>query len=205
LTPRSGRLRSTLDERQIVSRHSDKVVPNQAIAAVPNQTIVLSRECDTLIGHVVASIRGMERAQEARLSDPTDGALAVIGACHMLGGSGSGAAEGMLVASALNMLTTRTKVTTVICVQAAGAELFVRHTNLTPDALRIHLSPVFVALRRSTDQPPSRAQPVAEVQADDVISKLATLSGLLDRGLIDRTEFDRLKAQALSEPSTEQS
>jgi hypothetical protein len=42
LTPRSGRLRSTLDERQIVSRQSDKVVPNQAIAVVPNQTIILT-------------------------------------------------------------------------------------------------------------------------------------------------------------------
>jgi hypothetical protein len=43
LTPRSGRLRSTLDERQILSRQSDKVVPSQAIAAVPNQTIVPKR------------------------------------------------------------------------------------------------------------------------------------------------------------------
>jgi hypothetical protein len=42
LTPLSGRLQSTLDERQIVSRQPDKVVPNQAIAVVPNQAIVPS-------------------------------------------------------------------------------------------------------------------------------------------------------------------
>jgi hypothetical protein len=38
-----SRLRSTLDERQILSRQSDKVVASQAIAVVPNQTIVISQ------------------------------------------------------------------------------------------------------------------------------------------------------------------
>jgi hypothetical protein len=203
----------------------------------------------------------MELAQQpGGLTHPAQGALAVIGDCHVLGGSGvvffagetlslifrddellvrsvggreqriaydaisaleiggpgvqrsgggfygggfglSDAVEGMLVASALNMLTTRTKVTTVICVQTADAELFVRHTTLTPDGLRIHLSAVFVTLRGRPHQTSGLPQQAAEPQADDVISKLATLSGLLDRGLIDRTEFDRLKGQTLGESS----
>jgi hypothetical protein len=51
------------------------------------------------------------------------------------GGFGlEGAAEGMLIASALNLLTTRTKVTTVICLQTPSAELFLQHTTETPDA-----------------------------------------------------------------------
>jgi len=40
LTPLPGRLRSTLDERQIVSRQPDKVVLNETITVVPNQTII---------------------------------------------------------------------------------------------------------------------------------------------------------------------
>lgn len=45
------------------------------------------------------------------------------------GFGGSGAAEGMLVPAALNMLTTRTKVDTVICVQTPEAELFVHNAR----------------------------------------------------------------------------
>lgn len=141
---------------------------------------------------------------DARISYSTISALEIGGPGAQRTGGGfygggfglTGAAEGMLVASALNMLTTRTHVTTVICLQTADAELFVRHTKLTPDALRIRLSSVFVRLRAATDWQ-ATPRPVAGADNEDIISKLDKLSGLLDRGLIDRAEFDRLKAQML--------
>ena len=110
------------------------------------------------------------------------------------GGFGlEGAAEGMLIASALNLLTTRTKVTTVICLQTPSAELFLQHTTETPDALRIRLSQVFNILRQrvpaANDSKPSGDE--------HVVDRLAKLADMLDRGLLNREEFDRLKSELL--------
>jgi hypothetical protein len=56
------------------------------------------------------------------------------------GGFGlAGAAEGMLIASALNLLSTRRTIDTVICLQTEVAELFVHDDRTRADALRIAL------------------------------------------------------------------
>ena len=70
------------------------------------------------------------------------------------GGSGvTGAAEGMLVAAALNLLapTASTTVSTVVCLMTSSAELFLHTSSETPDDLRMRLSPVFSVLRRAGD------------------------------------------------------
>ena len=71
------------------------------------------------------------------------------GGGFMGGGFGiAGAAEGMLVASALNLMTTRTTISTVVCLKTKSAELFLHTSSQTPDALRMRLSPVFTILRQ---------------------------------------------------------
>jgi hypothetical protein len=111
------------------------------------------------------------------------------------GGFGiDGAAEGMLIASALNMLTTRAKVDTVICLRTSSAELFVHHGTETPDALRMRLSQVFNILR-------ARAAPLPKSQGPDqdhVVERLAKLADLLDRGVLTQDEFAALKSKLLS-------
>jgi hypothetical protein len=109
------------------------------------------------------------------------------------GGFGlGGAAEGMLIASALNMLTTRTSIDTVICIQTKTAELFLHHGEATPDALRMQLSPAFTVLRQrlAGGSEAHRSEP-GETGAVEQLTKLAEL---LDRGLIDEEEFRSLKA-----------
>jgi hypothetical protein len=112
------------------------------------------------------------------------------------GGFGlQGAAEGMLIASALNTLTTRTSVDTVICLRTATAELFLHHTRMTPEQLRIELSAVFTILRsrgsKHEREPTGGDRPIA---AADRVSELARL---LERGLITEDEFLCLKAGLL--------
>jgi Short C-terminal domain len=116
------------------------------------------------------------------------------------GGFGvQGAAEGMLIATALNLLTTRSRVDTVICLQTQSAELFLHTSRTTPDALRMRLSQVFTALRAQAPEPMPTA-PAVQATAPEVdpVERLHRLSELLEKGLISRDEFDRLKADLLS-------
>jgi hypothetical protein len=107
------------------------------------------------------------------------------------------AAEGMLVASALNMLTSRTRVDTVVCLRTRTAELFLHCTDETPDALRIRLSQVFNILRAQNEGPVPRD--VTQAQ-DDVVTNLEKLGGMLEKGLLTREEFEVAKRTLLSEP-----
>lgn len=113
------------------------------------------------------------------------------------GGFGvEGAATGMLVGSALNLLTTRRRVKTVICLQEQDDELFLGYGGETPEQLRMRLSPVFTVLRqeesrRSTDPPTASAEPVHSVD------RLAKLADLLEKGLITPEEFAKLKTDIL--------
>ncbi len=63
------------------------------------------------------------------------------------GGFGlEGAAIGIGIASILNAITTRTKIFTVVQIATQKSEVFLHYGYLEPSALRIELSPVFVAL-----------------------------------------------------------
>jgi hypothetical protein len=113
------------------------------------------------------------------------------------GGFGlEGAAEGMLIASALNALTRRTRIDTVLCVQSTSSELFFHISDETLDALRRRLSPAFTAIRQQQQSPLPLAAPRAQT---DVVTRLEALAVLLDRELLTRAEFDELKKQVLAD------
>jgi hypothetical protein len=109
------------------------------------------------------------------------------------GGFGAvGALEGMAVASVLNALTTKTKITTIIRVQAATCELFLLWTQATPERLRIELSQPLGAIRAAragTGHPP--ASPAS------LVAELSKAADLLQAGLLTREEFDQLKTRLL--------
>lgn len=115
------------------------------------------------------------------------------------GGFGAvGAVEGMAVAAVLNALTTRTSITTIIRVQAVNCELFLLHTQSTPEQLRIQLSRALGAIRaaRATGTQSSQAQSVPTRPAS-AVEELTKLAGLLQAGLLTREEFDEFKARLL--------
>jgi hypothetical protein len=100
----------------------------------------------------------------------------------------------MAIAAVLNVLTTRTAVTTVIRVQAPAAELFVLYTRQPPDQLRMGLSQPLGAIRAARTIAARPAVPVSPVE------ELARLAAMLESRLLTREEFDLLKARLLSQP-----
>ena len=118
------------------------------------------------------------------------------------GGFGAaGAIEGMAIATVMNALTTRTSIKTVVRVQGTSCELFLLHTSVTPEQLRIHLSHSLTAIRNarsaelsSTNQHRAAPEPTSPVE------ELSKLAGLLQSGLLSREEFDLLKTKLLHGP-----
>jgi len=114
------------------------------------------------------------------------------------GGFGAtGAVEGMAIAAVLNAVTTKVLVKTVIRVQAAASEIFMLHTDLTPDALRIQLSQSLGKIRASQSaRAPDAVGPASGTAA--VVDQLGRLAQMLEAGLLSRDEFDRLKSELLA-------
>lgn len=109
------------------------------------------------------------------------------------GGFGAaGALEGMALASVLNALTTKTRITTIIRVQAAACELFLLWTQAPPEQLRIELSQPLGAIRAA--RAAAAHSPASPASAIGELSKAAEL---LQAGLLTREEFDQLKARLL--------
>lgn len=106
------------------------------------------------------------------------------------GGFGAvGALEGMAVASVLNALTTKTKITTVVRIQAATCELFLLWAKTTPEQPRIELSQPLGAIRAA--RAPSRASPAS------LVAELSKAAEMFQAGLLTREEFDQLKTRLL--------
>src|SRR3954471_4328994 len=74
----------------------------------------------------------------------------------------------MAIAAVLNAVTTRTSITTIMRIQATGCELFLLHSRLTPDRLRIEMSRTLGVIRAARSgeaaaRPSPEARPVSLV------------------------------------------
>lgn len=108
------------------------------------------------------------------------------------------AAENGAISAALNTVTARTKIKTVLFMQTADSELFFLCTRIEPDGLRIHLSPAFGRIREVLCTAAIPGQDDVDPKNQSVISELDKAAALLDRGLITREEFDQLKARLIT-------
>jgi hypothetical protein len=119
------------------------------------------------------------------------------------GGFGvTGAVEGMAIAAVLNALTTRTSVKTIVRIQGSSCELFLLHTSVTPDQLRIAMSrPLAVIRSARATQATGGTQNEAPVAAPSPVQELAKLAEMLEKGLLTREEFDMLKSRLLGPPT----
>ena len=97
----------------------------------------------------------------------------------------------MLIASALNRMTTKITINTAVVIQTHAAELFLNNGDITPETLRIRLSPVFTRLRQIKGQEAPRAA------ADDPIVLLRRLGELRDAGIVTQEEFEAKKTELL--------
>jgi len=109
----------------------------------------------------------------------------------------AGVAQGVLMASALNMLTTRRRIDTAICLQTATAELFLHNGVERPDVMRIRLSPIFSLLRQQSGAAADLQSTGSARRDTSTIDDLAKLADLLAKGLITADEFATLKSDLL--------
>jgi DNA-directed RNA polymerase subunit RPC12/RpoP len=109
------------------------------------------------------------------------------------GGFGvAGAAEGMLAASVINSLTSKTTVYSLVRLAARAAEyVFVSHV-VDSGSLDMMLTPVQFRIRHAQAAPSSSPTP-----ATSVADELAKLAQLRDAGVLSDAEFTAAKARLL--------
>ncbi len=119
------------------------------------------------------------------------------------GGFGvGGAIEGMAIAAVLNALTTRTSIKTVVRIQGTSCELFLLHTRLTPEQLRIAMSRPLGAIRSARAAATAGGiQDAAPAAAPSLVQELTRLADRLEKGLLTREEFDLMKGKLLGPPT----
>ena len=93
----------------------------------------------------------------------------------------------MAIAGVLNALTTRTTVDTVISIMWDDGEAFLHTGTDTPQAIRMRLSPVFVAIERASVAPPTAS----------VADEIAKLADLHTAGALTDEEFATLKTRII--------
>jgi hypothetical protein len=120
-------------------------------------------------------------------------------------GSGQGvigAAEGIAIAAVLNALTTRTSVKTIVRIQGNDCELFLLHTRLTPEQLRIQMSHPLGAIRSvKATKGTEESQHGVLMNSASPVEELSKLADMLERGLLTREEFELMKATLLARRS----
>lgn len=106
------------------------------------------------------------------------------------GGFGlTGIVTGVLLAGALNRMTTRSTIETVIHFRTNVGELVLLNTQYTPEQLSVMLSPVIGRIEKEYQA----MQTAPEVQVDH-IGQLRELGQLRASGTITEDEFQSLKA-----------
>jgi hypothetical protein len=106
------------------------------------------------------------------------------------GGFGfEGFAIGTSIAGLLNAMTTKHRIETLLGLQTHQGELVFLSTTIEPAALELALSRVRAVLRQASN--------TARLSETGVAEELNKLADLVERGFLDRDEFDRAKERLL--------
>lgn len=203
LSPADSREASELYARSLITLHDvaylGGYVPGSEILAgqrydVPfleDRLLVVVRRRAEMLAEVLYS-----QVEDVEIGGP---GVVKTGGGFVGGGFGATAAiEGMAIAAVLNGLTSRTSIKTVVRIQGTGCELFLLHTRVTPEQLRIELSRPLGAIRsaRASDAA-GGIQHGAPARSASPVEELAKLADMLEKGLLTREEFDLMKAKLL--------
>ena len=107
----------------------------------------------------------------------------------------SGALEGMLVASVLNALTTKTRVNSLIGITTASSAVVLHTSSAAPADLRVHLLPVLGRLTARRLATPTAPTPAAS----DPLDRLERLARLHEAGVLSEPEFIKARAVVIAE------
>lgn len=108
-------------------------------------------------------------------------------------------AEGAAISAVLKHLGTRTKIKTILFIQATGSELFFLNTRTEPSQLRIDLSRPLGEIRSVLSSSADDEKVSQDPKASLAINELYKAASLLDRGLITREDFNQLKSRLIDD------
>ncbi len=157
---------------------------------VPESPVTAGERCDVRFVEdrlVVFATRRAEVRAEVPYSQVEDVEIGGPGLVRSGGGfTGGGfglggAIEGMAIAAVLNAVTTRTSIQTVVRIQGTGCELFLLHTRLTPEQLRIEMSRALAVIRAArADRAAARSSPEARPGSPSPVEELTKLADMLE-------------------------
>jgi len=112
------------------------------------------------------------------------------------GGFGAaGAVEGILAASVINSLTSKTTVFSLIRLAARSTEYVFVSQTLSDGSLNMMLTPVFLRIRQAQASAPLPSAPPGSISVADELAKLAQLR---DAGVLSDAEFASAKTRLLA-------
>lgn len=123
------------------------------------------------------------------------GGARTSGGGYFGGGFGAGALEGIAVASVLNALTTKTKISTGLHIGSTRGEMLFHHGEHLPTEIRNKLSPMFA--RHDAARHPSRQEPPKG--SEDPLSQLERLVSLRDAGVLSSSEYQAARAKYVAQ------
>jgi hypothetical protein len=141
--------------------------------------------------------QGALQVETMSISYPEVTTLSIGGAGKIREGGGfigggfglEGFAIGASIAGLLNAMTTKHRIETLVGIQTEQGELVFLCTTVEPAALELALSRARASVRKSSARTPRSEAGVAE--------ELSKLADLVERGFLDREEFDRAKERLL--------
>jgi len=93
-----------------------------------------------------------------------------------------------------------TKTEAIVRIRCRDGELHFLYAGQRPDALRTELSEPLEAVRRARAEPASDTDEPAQLPPGSIPDQLTKLASLLQQGLINRDEFEHLKAKLIASP-----
>lgn len=106
------------------------------------------------------------------------------------GGFGfQGAVEGVLIATTINALTSRSTTNTFLHLVSLNAEVMLHTSTIEPSELRLLLSPAFVRKTQAT--------PVTDPALNSLGAEIERLHGLKQKGILTDEEFVSAKARLI--------
>jgi hypothetical protein len=81
--------------------------------------------------------------------------------------------------------------------------LFLLHTKMTPEQLRIEMSRTLGVIRAARADEAAKPSPEARTVSPSPVEELAKLADMLEKGLLTREEFDLMKGDLISPLSSD--
>jgi hypothetical protein len=157
-------------------------------------TVALAEDQMTLASIPLDLAGGVVAPYDYLLDFEFSGGATSRGGGFLGGGFGlQGAVEGMIVASVLNSLTSKTTINSIVRISGSDGETFLHHGVSLPDELRRLFGPAVNAVKHRSADRGRQGEP----ESNDLVGQLERLARLREAGALTEAEFQSAKTRLL--------